>query len=278
MFNSYPYDTRQTGKRKQIAICANLQHYSKAMSLWKQTTKYLGLLLLIGLLLPATVSAAQSASSNYQVNEVFFGSGGELNACSTTYCSKQSAGELAVGKACSNGTYGYCAETGFNTDRTPYIEFIVSNTTVNLGTLTATSTKTATATFSVKAYLSHGYSVVNASDPPVNDSHTMQALALPTASAAGSEQFGINLVANTSPATFGADPQQSPDATFSFGQVAADYSAANFYKYLKGDIVAFSTSSSSATNYTTSYIFNISNVTPGGAYILRHVLVATATY
>lgn len=248
------------------------------MSLWKQTGKYTGLLLLIGLLMPAVTFAAQSASSNYQVNEVFFGSGGELNACSTTYCSKQSAGETTVGRTCSNGVAGYCAEAGFNTDRTPYIQFTVSNTTVNLGTLTATSTKTANATFSVKAYLSHGYSVVNASDPPSNNSYTMQAIAIPTASTVGTEQFGINLVANTSPVSFGANPTHNPDNTFSFGQVAADYSTPNAYKYLKGETVAYSTSSSSATDYTASYIFNVSNVTPGGAYVLRHVLVATATY
>ena len=247
-----------------------LQHYSKVMSLWKQTGKYFGLLLTIGLLVPAVASAAQSSSSNYQVNEVFFGSGGELNSCSASYCSKQSAGETAVGHTCSNGTVGYCAEAGFNTDRNPYIEFIVSNTNVNLGTLTATSTKTANATFSVKAYLSHGYAVINASDPPTNSSYTMQPLSLPTGSVVGSEQFGINLVANTSPVSFGADPVHN--------QVAADYSAPNMFKYLKGETIAFSTASSSATAYTASYLFNISNITPGGAYTLRHVLVATATY
>jgi hypothetical protein len=220
-------------------------------------------------------SAAQSSSSNYQVNEVFFGSGGELHACSTNYCSKQSAGETAVGNTASAN---YQAQAGFNTNREPYIEFTVSNTTVNLGTLTSTTTRTANATFTVKAYLSHGYSVINASDPPQNDSYTMQALTIPTASSVGTEQFGINLVANTSPTSFGADPQYIPDNTFSFGQVSADYSSPNLYKYVKGDTVAQSTSSSSDTTFTVSYIFNISNVTPGGTYSMNHVLVATATY
>lgn len=258
------------------------------MATWKQKRPYrqsytrllrssLGILLGL-LILPAAVLAAQSSSSNYQLNEVFFGSGGELNACSTSYCSKQSAGETAVGQACSNGATGYCAQAGFNTDRTPYIEFTTSNTNVNLGTLTATTTKTANATFTVKAYLSHGYSVVNASDPPSNNGYIMQALTIPTPASTGTEQFGINLVANTDPVTFGADPAHNPDNTFSFGQVAADYSTPDNYKYLKDDTVAFSTASSSATTYTVSYIFNVSNVTPGGAYVMRHVLVATATY
>jgi len=50
------------------------------------------------------------------------------------------------------------------------------------------------------------------------------------------------------------------------------------YKYLNGDVVAFSTQSSSYTNYTISYIFNVSNVTPGGSYLFHHVLVATSTF
>lgn len=246
--------------------------------LFKKQTRRLfaviGLLLAITLV-PMLASAAQSNSTNFQVNEVFFGSGGELHACSSNYCSKQSAGELAVGHFSSTN---YQAQAGFNTDRLPYIEFVTGNTFVDLGTLDATSTKTTTATFRVKAYLSHGYDVVNASDPPSNNSYTMQTITIPAASSVGTEQFGMNLVANTSPTTFGANPVQSPDSTFSFGIVKVDYSSPNLYKYLKGDSVAYSTSSTSSTNYTVSYIFNVSNITPGGQYTVHHVMVATATY
>jgi hypothetical protein len=225
--------------------------------------------------MPFAVYAAQSNSTNYQVNEVFFGSGGELHACGTAYCSKQSAGDLAVGRFSSNN---YQAQAGFNTDRMPYIECEVTSTNVDLGTMDASSTKTTTATFSIKAYLAHGYNVVNASDPPKNNTYTMQNLAVPSASSAGTEQFGINLVANTAPTTFGAAPVQNPDGTFSFGIVSADYSSTNLYKYVKGDAIAYSTSSTSYTDYTIAYIFNVSNLTPGGSYAMNHVLVATATY
>lgn len=241
----------------------------------KQTWRIIALSLLCTLGLPSIAFAAQSSSTNYQVNEVFVGSGGELNACSTTYCSKQSAGDLAVGNAASAN---YQAQAGFNTDRTPYIECVVSNTSVDLGSLSASSTKTATATFTVKAYLAHGYSVRNASDPPTNNSYTLTPISIPSGSVTGTEQFGMNLVANTTPITFGADPVQHPDNSFAFGVVSADYSATNTYKYTKGDVIASSPSSSSTTTYTISYIFNMSNVTPGGAYNFNHVLVATGTY
>lgn len=222
------------------------------------------------------ILAAQSQSSNYQVNEVFFGSGGELNACSTSYCSKQAAGESTVGNTASSN---YQAQGGFNTDRQPYIQFTVSNTNLDLGSLSATGTKTATASFSIKAYLSHGFTIVNASDPPSNNGYTMQPISsVPSASSAGTEQFGINLVSNTSPITFGADPTFTPDSSFSNGLVAPDYSSHNLFVYRKNDTIAYSNASSSSTNYTISYIFNISSVTPGGTYELHHVLVATATY
>lgn len=217
----------------------------------------------------------QTSSSNYRVNEVFFGSGGSLQNCSGSYCAKLSAGETTVGNTSSSN---YQAQAGFNTDREPYLEFVVNNTNVNVGTLTSASTKTATATFSVKNYLASGYVVKHTAPGPTNGAYVINGLSTPTASAAGTEQFGINLVANTSPAAFGANPSQAPDATFSHGQVATGYNTPNLFKYVQNDTIAYSDVSSGTTNYTISYIFNVSNLTAGGTYTFRHVLVATSTF
>lgn len=219
--------------------------------------------------------AAQSQSANYQVNEVFFGSGGALNDCSTNYCSKQSIGETAVG---STSSTNYQAHAGFNTDRTPFLEFIVNTVNTNVGVLSTGSTTTTTATFSVKNYLSSGYTVVTVSNPPKNNTYTMNALSSPTTSSAGTEQFGMNLVANTAPATFGANPSQNPSSVFSFGAAAAGYNTPNLYEYVPGSTIAYSNTSSGETDYTISYVYNISNITPGGVYSFNDVLVATATF
>lgn len=246
------------------------------MRAWKQTWKFGLLGLLIAVALPAMALAAQSESPNYQVNEVFFGSGGELNACSTSYCSKQSAGETVVGNTASSN---YQAQGGFNTDRQPYIQFSVNNTNINLGTLKTTTTATATATFSVKTYLAHGYNVTTVSPPPTNGAHELTPIgSAPAPSQAGKEQFGINLASNTVPATFGAGPVENPDTTFAYGVASDDYDQPNYFKYAQGDIIADSTQSTSDTTFTISYIFNISNVTPGGTYSFHDVLVATSTY
>lgn len=219
--------------------------------------------------------AAQSSSSNYSVNEVFFGSGGSLHDCSANYCAKLSTGEVGVGNTSSAN---YQAQAGFNTDRVPFLEFIVNNTNLDVGVITSSATKTANATFSVKTYLASGYVVKQTSPGPTNGSYTLAGMTTPAASAPGTEQFGINLRANTNPLTFGANPSQSPDVTFSHGQVSADYNTPNQYKYVQDDTIAYSDQSSGQTNYTISYIFNVSNLTAGGTYTLRHVLVATATF
>ena len=221
---------------------------------------------------------AQSCSTNYQVNETYFGAGGDLQNCSTAYCAKTSVGELGVGNSASAN---YQAQAGFNTDRTPYLEFKVTGTSTDLGVLSASSTKTANTTFSVKTYLAGGYILQVVSDPPTGTApsfHQLSPLASATTSQAGTEQFGMNLVANTSPTTFGASPVQVPDSTFSFGAVASGYGTPNNYKYVKGDTIAQSTRSTGETDFTASYIFNISNVTPASEYQFHQILVATSTY
>jgi hypothetical protein len=245
----------------------------------KPTTKVIFLILIsLCMFWPsyAVADVAQTSSPKYQLSEVFFGSGGELNACSTNFCSKQSAGELAAGNTKSAN---YQAQAGFNTKREPYLQMITSNTTTNLGTLSPNTSATATANFSVSTYLAHGYAVVNGSNPPQNSGYTMHNLSSPTASSVGQEQFGINLEANTSPTTFGAVPSSTPTSgSFSYGIVDANYNTANLFMYTRGSVVALSTQSTSFTNYTISYLFNISHTTPGGSYIFNHVLIVTSTY
>lgn len=239
--------------------------------------------ILYGLFFVTGVATAQQAvSPNYQVNEVFFGTGGELDACSTAYCSKQSAGETAVGNTASPG---FQAQAGFNTDREEYLEFIVTNSATDLGVLTASAAATANGAFSVKSYLaSAGYVVHTASDPPRSGTNFLASMAASAASTPGTEQFGINVVRNLTtcptpaPANFGADPVQVPDSTFSFGTAAAGYNTCGLFKYVKGETIASSNKSSGQTNYTISYLYNISNATKAGLYTFNHDLVATSTF
>lgn len=228
-----------------------------------------------------SVFAAESSSSNYSIDRVFFGAGGELEACSGSYCAKQTAGEIAAGHVAGSA---FRANAGFNVEREPYLAFSVAGNTTDLGYLSEFGTATTTATFAVKTYLASGYVVTLASDPPTNtgtSGHILAAPSTPAGPAIGTEQFGINLVHNDSPASLdlvSSGPVQVPDNTFSFGQVAAGYNTTNQYKYVKGDTIAYSDRSTGETDFTISFIYNISNLTPNGEYIYTGSLVATSTF
>lgn len=215
------------------------------------------------------------SSSTYQIQEDFIGGGGNTRSTSNSYISQDALGGAAAGP--SAGT-AYQAQSGSQTTNDPTLAFSVNTSSVNLGSLSTSLTRTGTATFSVLNYTSYGYIVQTVGNPPDNGSHTLTGMASAAASSTGTEQFGINLKANTSPATFGADPAQSPDSTFGFGAAATGYNTANAFKYVSGNTIAQATKSSGKTTYTISYIVNIANSTPGGSYSGKQTLVVTGTY
>lgn len=252
----------------------------------KRLRLHLSLVLTLLVLFPAVV-LAQYSSSNYKTEETFFGIGGELDSQSANYKGQSSVGSLGVG---TYSSANYQTYSGFLTPNEPFLELGIDTSTVDLGTLDTASTKTGVANFHVRAYIDSGYVVKTMSQPPTYTSgaasHTLTNMAALGTSTIGEEQFGINLVANTSPATFGANPSPQPDSTFAFGQAASGYSTTNQYKYNVSDNIACSGTSGScgtssgwgATNYTISYIANISIVTAGGNYTMVHDLVAVATF
>jgi hypothetical protein len=228
------------------------------------------------------VALAQYSSSNYKANEVFFGNGGDNNQSSANYNASVSSGALGVGRYSSAN---YQAFSGFLTPNEPFLELGIDTSAVNMGTIDASTTKTGQADFHVRAYIDTGYTVQTFSHPPSytsgSNTHTLAAMTSLGSSAAGTEQFGINLVHNSSPATFGNDPSPQPNGTFADGVAAPGYNTANQYKYNIGDIVAQTPAGSSGwglTSYTISYIANASILTPAGDYQMVQDLVVVATY
>jgi hypothetical protein len=210
------------------------------------------------------IAYAQSSSTNYKVEESFFGIGGELDASSTNYKAKQAAGETVVGNSASTN---YQFQGGFNTTDTPLLEFAVNGGTYDLGVLDYGSTGAVNASFTVRNYLSSGYVVrLNGTSPtdPVSG-HTLAAMSAAASSSPGTEQFGVNLVDNGNP-DVGSNPAQVPDSSFSFGTATAGYDTANMFKFVDGDVVALSPKSSGQTNYALSIIANIARETPAGQY------------
>lgn len=218
---------------------------------------------------------AALTSPNYRIEEDFVGGSGTSESSSANFKSQDTFGGPAVGPS-SSANFGN--QSGATSTNDPTLSFSIDTTAVNLGALSTSITKTGTASFSVLNYTSHGYVVQVIGSTPNNGAHSLTGLSSASSSSIGTEQFGINLKANTSPTTFGSEASQVPDNTFSFGGAATGYNTANLFKYTSGDVIAAATKSSGKTVYTISYIANMSNNTPGGSYSSAQTLICTGTY
>jgi hypothetical protein len=227
--------------------------------------KILTVSLLVLIFAPVGMAYAQYTSPSYKVEETFFGAGGELELISPSYQAKVAAGELGIDNSASTNFQTY---SGFNTTDKPVLEVFVTGGTYNLGVLSTTGVSAVSTVFTVRSYLSSGYTVRMGGGAPKNNTYTLANLTSPTASSPGTEQFGINLAANnlSGPGAFGAVPAQIPDASFGFGTASSGYNTTNLFKYVEDDTIASSNKSSGVTQYTLSAIANISKTTPGGTY------------
>lgn len=234
------------------------------------------LLASVSILIVGRVYAQPYSSSNYSLEEARFGTGGELDTGSSSFQAQASIGNIGVGDVSSTN---YRAVAGSITPSEEYLEFVVTQATIDLGVLSTGSTAYGSGTFYVRSYVATGYTVITASQPPDNGSgDTLAPMASAASPSPGTEQFGINLVANTSPASFGSNPAPQPSGAFAYGAAASGYDTANNYKYVVGDTVATSPKGIGQTNYTVSYIANIAPLTEAGLYTMDHVLVATPTF
>ncbi|MDZ7744725.1 MAG: hypothetical protein U5K77_03125 [Candidatus Saccharibacteria bacterium] len=246
---------------------------------WKKTnrTLLLSVLLIVSAAIP--VAAQTPSSSNYSVDEYFFGTGGEVDMNSDNFNAQGSSGSLGVGESSSAG---FRSEAGFLSQNAPFLEFVVQSNSVDLGTLDVGSTASGDANFYVRTYLSSSYSIITLSDPPTNGSVELDGMATTDTPSVGTEQFGINLVENTTP-NIGANPTNVPDDDFADGAAAAGYNVADQFRYGKGETIAQSPATAGnqavgQTNYTISYVANVSSITPGGAYVMEHELAAVPTF
>jgi hypothetical protein len=224
------------------------------------------------------LASAQGSSSNFRIDESFIGPGGNIDSGSTNY--QFQSGQQSVGNAgvVEGSSSNFRTQGGFTTTSDPTLRCEIGTASLNLGSLSIATTATATATFSVLNYTAYGYNVSIVGDTPSNGTHILTALASNSSSQTGTEQFGINLVANTQPTSFGASPVQVPDNTFSFGAAATNYNTANSYRYGNGETIATSAQTSGQTNFTISYIVNVATTTPGGSYSGNQAVVCTGTY
>lgn len=235
-----------------------------------------GLMLIAALFTSPALATDFPSSPNYRFDETSIGTTNNLQSSSTNYHDQTGAGDTAVG---SSSSANFQTQAGSNTSPDPNLTFTVNSGGANFGTFSPATTSTATATFSVVNYTSYGYVVQIAGNPPTYGSHQIDAMSTTTTSQTGVEQFGINLVANTSPVSFGANPDNGTAPNdFGYGQAAPNYATSNQFRYVPGEAIAQAPKSSGKTDYTISYIVNVTNLTPGGTYNSNQTLIVTGTY
>lgn len=227
---------------------------------------------LLFVILAAPNVYAELESPSYRFDESNIGTGSINDSSSSSYQIESATGALGIGNSSSSS---YQVEAGTKTTPDPTLTFAITSSSANFGIFSPSAASTATASFSVINYTSFGYIVQIEGAAPTNGNHTLPGMATTGVSQPGIEQFGINLVANTSPISFGSNLD---NGQFGFGQVAGDYSTPNEFRYVNGETIALAPKTSGKTIYTISYVVNVASLTPGGTYTSGQTLIVVGTY
>lgn len=223
-------------------------------------------------LMGAGTAYAELQSNSYRFEESTLGAGGLMQSSSANYSATDAIGDVAIGEAASAN---YQVQAGSKTSPDPTLSVSIDGSGADFGSFSATASSVATAQFSVSNYTSYGYVVQVMGGEPRNGGHTIDALTTESSPQVGTKQFGMNLVANTSPTSVGSNPDQGQ---FGKGVAATNYSTPNKFRFVSGDIIASAPSSSGITRFTITYMANVDGLTVGGQYKTDQVLVVTGTY
>lgn len=143
----------------------------------------------------------------------------------------------------------------------------------DMGELSPRSTLKAQSQMAVGTNASGGFAITANGISMSAGTNVINGLTRPTESKQGINQFGINLVANTNPAVGG-----NPEGPWTNAIPAPDYSVANRYKYVPGDVVAYSPNVSLMKKFTVSYIVNSNENLRPGVYTTTITYIATGQF
>lgn len=148
----------------------------------------------------------------------------------------------------------------------------VSGNFIDYSDLSAAVTDVGVSQFGAATNAIGGYVVTINGNTLTSGNRTIAALNAPTTNSPGVPQFGLNLRANTNPATgqdaFGAGT----------GVVAPDYDTPDLFKFGNGDVVATAATATFFNTYTATYIVNIPPDQPSGIYNTTIAYICTAAF
>lgn len=143
----------------------------------------------------------------------------------------------------------------------------------DMGQLSPQNTLAAQSQMAVGTNASGGFAITANGTPPSAGTSVIDAPEVPTKSMPGTNQFGINLVANSSP-----NVGDNPEGEWANAVTSPDYSAPNQYKYVPGDVVAYSPNVSLMKKFTISYILNSSENLKAGVYSTTITYIASGRF
>lgn len=143
----------------------------------------------------------------------------------------------------------------------------------DMGDLSSQSTLLAQSQMAVGTNASGGFAITANGSAPAAGSSVIQGLEQPTASQVGINQFGINLVENTQPKI-----GKNPEGEWANAIASSDYSQPDKYKFVSGDIIAYSPNVSLMKKFTVSYILNSSPTLRPGAYATSVNYIASGRF
>lgn len=180
----------------------------------------------------------------------------------------------ASGSETDRGSVAYALNPRFsvNTEVPPRLDFCVGVTIqgtdcttaegnyVNMGEFKTTNASTGQTQIVGGTNASGGYTVTIDGRTLASGNNVLPALSARTSSAPGTNQFGINLRANSNPAA-GADPAGNGN-----GAPKSAYNVPNQFYFRPGDIIASTVGSDDYRKYTVTYLVNINRTQPAGVY------------
>lgn len=143
----------------------------------------------------------------------------------------------------------------------------------DMGTLSAEETLTAQSQFAVGTNASGGFAVTVSGSPLAAGTNVIDGVASPAESMTGSNQFGINLVANDE-LGIGLDPE----GVWANALPSPDYEQPNKFKYIDGDVIAFSPNVSLMKKFTVSYVVNVNPSLRAGVYTTTINYIASGRF
>lgn len=165
----------------------------------------------------------------------------------------------------------------------PYLNFCVGLTItgdcstaagylIDLGTLSPTHASSGTSQMLAATNGNYGLIIGMYGTTMTSGNNIIAALARPTASAPGNNQFGVNLRANSDPAV-GKEPAGG-------GIIAptANYNTPNRYMFTPSDTIASSPAATDTKTLTASYLVNISPDQAPGVYTATLTYICTASF